>query len=106
MIEIFRHHDSATVGLLKGLLEAEGIRVFLRNEALSNTAYGIENFNPALCVLDPEDAEHGRALIRTYLDEAEKPAGDPLPERSCPNCGERVPGNFADCWNCGNAMQQ
>jgi len=28
----------------------------------------------------------------------------PGEEKTCPHCGERNPGNFLSCWQCGGAL--
>ncbi len=98
MIEIYRNRDSATVGSLQSLLEAEGIRTYLRNDNVSRMMVEIPETFPALCVMDAADVDRGVALVREYI---ESPRDDAGPERTCPKCGEQSPGTFDACWNCG-----
>lgn len=98
MIEIYRSRDSATVGSLQGLLEAEGIRTYVRNDSVSRMMVEIPEVYPALCVLDEEDVDRGVELVRDYT---EAPRNETGPERICPKCGENSPGTFDACWNCG-----
>ncbi|RYD33491.1 MAG: hypothetical protein EOP85_20735 [Verrucomicrobiaceae bacterium] len=98
MIEIYRNRDSSTVGTLQSLLESEGIRTYLRNEHVSGTTVAIPEVYPALCVLEEADVERGVELIRGYIEEPRDESG---PELTCPKCGEKSPGTFDACWNCG-----
>lgn len=98
MIEIYRNRDSATVGTLQSLLESEGIRTYLRNEHVSGTTVAVPEVFPALCVMDAADVKRGVELVRGYI---EVPSGESGPELTCPKCGEKSPGTFAACWNCG-----
>lgn len=98
MIEIFRNRDSATVGQFQSLLESEGIRTYFRNEYVSATSIAISEVTPALCIMNEGDLDRSIELIRSYI---EAPQEKPVPELTCPKCGEKSPGTFAACWNCG-----
>ncbi|RYD18475.1 MAG: DUF2007 domain-containing protein [Verrucomicrobiaceae bacterium] len=97
MTEIYRNHDSATVGVLQNLLEANGIKTYQRNEHASGTTAVVDVY-PALCVMDEADVERAVQLVRGYT---EVPRDEFGPELTCPKCGETSPGNFDACWNCG-----
>lgn len=101
MIEIFRSRDSATVGQFQSLLESEGIRTYFRNEYVSATSIAIPEVTPALCVMNDADLDRSVELIRNYIG---TPQEEPIAELSCPNCGEKSPGTFAACWNCGKLI--
>jgi hypothetical protein len=66
MTEIFRNRDSATMGHLQSLLEAEGIRTYLRDEDAANTSF--PEITPALCIIEDADVEGGVELIRAYIE--------------------------------------
>jgi len=102
MIEIYRNRDSAVVGHFQSLLEAEGIRTFLRNDHVSNTALALAEFTPALCVMDEVQVDRAVELIRGYL---ETPADEPEGELACSGCGEISPATLAACWNCGTGLE-
>ncbi|WP_018970334.1 putative signal transducing protein [Rubritalea marina] len=101
MIEVYRDRDSATIGHLQSLLEAEGISTYLRNEHASSTTIPIPEVTPALCILEEAEVERGVDLIRAYL---EAPSADPNEELTCPTCGELSPGTLAVCWSCGGDL--
>ena len=91
--------DSATVGLLQGVLESEGIPTFYRNQALSSTEAVIPAFYPALCVMRDEDVSRAKDLIKSTLHRGAT-EGPELADQFCPSCGETNPGSFEICWNC------
>ena len=83
---------------LRNLLEAEGIACQIRNDRLAGAMGEIPFVEcwPELWLHRPEDELKARALIELAL--APSPAGEPW---TCPECGERIEGQFARCWNCG-----
>lgn len=105
MNEVFRHSDSALVGLYQSVLEDAGLPTFVRNSDTQQALVGslvaailpLPEFWPVLCVVDDDDYEEAMALLRST------PSSDslPQPEWTCPQCGESVPPHFAVCWNCG-----
>ncbi|GAA5121339.1 DUF2007 domain-containing protein [Luteolibacter yonseiensis] len=95
MTEVFSSRDSATIGLLQSLLEAEGIRTYLRSEHAATVTYPA--VVPALCILDEADVERGVELIRENLRQGEAGSEE---EHTCPQCGEKSPGGFEKCWSC------
>ncbi|MFC7339197.1 putative signal transducing protein [Haloferula chungangensis] len=101
MTEVFRSRDSATVGHLQSLLEAEGIRTLYRNEFAAITTVAIPEVTPALCILDEKDLSRGVAVIRGYLESSN---GSVEEELLCSNCGETNPGTFGVCWKCGESL--
>ena len=98
MIEVYRSEESAMIGHLQSLLEAEGIATYLRNEFASSTTIAIPEVTPALCVLDEKDVARAVGLIREQL---EAPELDADQEIICQKCGESSPGTMARCWSCG-----
>jgi hypothetical protein len=99
MTEIFRNRDSAAIGHFQSLLEAEGIRTYLRDEYAASTSF--PEVTPALCIIEDADVERGVELIRAYIESSNS---SPNKEQTCPQCGEIVPGTFAVCWKCGAAL--
>jgi hypothetical protein len=97
MIELLRFREMEKVGLLQSILESKGIPTFVSNQ--DQLAYPI--FSPALCIMNEADKDRAVAIIRDHLQS--KPV-EPGTELICPNCGERSPGNFAACWNCGASI--
>lgn len=85
--------------MIKGMLEAEGIRSIVRGDQLYG-AYGELPVLPTVWVLDDTLAAHAdRLVIEFLLGTAARKYGH---ERwACPQCGETLEGQFTACWNCG-----
>jgi len=101
MSEVFRNRDSATIGHLQSLLEAEGIRTCLRNEYAASNTIAIPEVAPALCILEEEEVERGVELIRAHIEPS---LAIPNEEQACPEYGERRPGTFLQCWICESLL--
>lgn len=107
MKEVFEHHDPTVVGLHKSTLEQAGIACFIRNENTSASLgagfLGLVQspiFDPVLCIIDDNRYEEAMAL----LGNAKAPPLLPRADWRCPECGQIVPGNFDECWNCCSAL--
>ena len=89
--------------LIKGMLEAEGIRSFVRGDQLYG-AYGELPVLPTVWIFDDTLGAHADRLVIEFLrGTAARRYGH---ERwSCPQCGEVLEGQFTDCWNCGTARE-
>jgi hypothetical protein len=98
MKEVFRGPDMTRVGQFQGILEAEGIPTFVRNENVSATHVPVPVFAPSLCVMEDDDYDRAVELIRSYREAPPAPPGEEL---RCAKCGETSPANFSECWNCG-----
>ena len=96
------HVSESTIEIahLRNLLESAGIACVVRNERLGGAVGEIPVLEcwPELWVCEPGQALRARGLI----DEALRPrAGfDPW---DCPRCGERIDGQFSECWRCAAA---
>ncbi|MDX1592999.1 MAG: DUF2007 domain-containing protein [Gammaproteobacteria bacterium] len=97
MKRLYGSHDRMLVGHLRALLEAQGIACVMRNEYLGGGAGELppHECEPELWVVDADDWERAKALVDAQLGPA---AAEPW---TCPGCGERIEGQFAQCWNCG-----
>lgn len=104
MKELFREPDFTVVGHFQAILEGEGIRTLIRNEHIAMmgvTEVPIPDVFPALCVVNDEDYERARQVIRERL---EFDRGRSEEEIACPGCGEANPGNFSECWSCQSPL--
>lgn len=98
-LHVFSHRERPFASLLRERLAAEGIVCLLRNDELS-TALGEIPFvecYPELWVVDDEVYPRARLLLDKWMEEA----GASCPEWICPDCGERIEGQFLSCWKCG-----
>lgn len=103
MIELLRLRDLTKINYYRALLEAAGIPTFIRNENLSTTeGVSIPDFFPALCILNDEDEAAAVDIMRRDMAQAEAASEE---EVTCATCSEPSPANFANCWNCGTALE-
>ena len=97
MQEIFRHHDSSTVGLLDGILRESGISTLLKNWTGGNiTEIPIPSLYPSIHVLDDSQAEEAKQIIKEYMNQALQTQ----PAWVCPQCKCIVDGYLSECWSC------
>jgi hypothetical protein len=97
MIKVFESFNFSQVGQARSLLESEGISTFIRNEFASSVMGEVPFIEvcPQLFILDPEQAEQARELLRPF-------ANVPLAsDWLCPQCGLEIEGPFGQCWSCG-----
>lgn len=99
MIEVYRDWDYSKVGMLEGLLKAEGIPTFLRNQnaVTMTTEIPIPVMYPNLCVLNAEDVERANEIIQAFTNRDDSDEG---PDWNCSSCGEGNGSNFSECWSC------
>ena len=98
-LHTFSHRERPFATLLKERFAAEGIVCLVRNDELS-TALGEIPFvecYPELWVVDDEVYPRARLLLDQWLADGTEPD----PAWTCPNCDERVEGQFQCCWKCG-----
>lgn len=83
--------------LWQRMLEAAGIRCEVRNRYLGGAVGELpaDQAAPQIWLVDPRDEPRARLL----LDEWQRPAS--LPDWTCSRCGERIEGQFFQCWSCG-----
>jgi hypothetical protein len=99
MVQVFSSFNMAEVGLLKSLLEQEGIMCTTRNEhlALIAGAIPLNEAMPQLWVVRDEDVERAQGLIAQWQNDV-PPVFDAW---VCPKCGADNEGQFGSCWQCG-----
>jgi hypothetical protein len=69
MFEVFRHWDTATVGLVNSLLEEAGVQTVLRNWEGSNIVeVPIPVIYPNICVLNGEDYARAKEMIEAFME--------------------------------------
>jgi len=92
----------AEIGHFKNVLEQAGIACVIKNEQLSGGLGEIPwtECIPELWVVD--DDQRGQAL---QLIEEQRSSATPSSPWRCGNCGESNEGQFAACWQCGEAVR-
>ncbi len=85
--------------MIRGMLEADGIRAEVRGDQLYG-AFGELPVLPTVWILDDTLAAHADRLVIEFLNgAATRKFGH---ERwVCTRCGETLEGQFTECWNCG-----
>ena len=98
MVKVYENFDFSRVGQMQSLLEAHGIRTFIRNQYGSSVMGEVPFVEvvPQLFVLDDGDAERALRLLQLDL-----PEENPREDWVCPECGIDVEGSFDRCWKCG-----
>jgi len=96
--KVYTAESVIEVAHLRNVLEAAGIRCFVRNEGLAGVVGEIPYLEcwPELWVVRNGDALRARGLI----DDARQTASVPGPDWRCERCGELVEGQFDSCWRC------
>ena len=87
--------------LIRGMLEAEGIRAIVRGDQLYG-AYGELPILPTVWILDETQITHENRVVVDFLrgGAAQKYGHE---RWTCPQCGEALEGQFTECWSCGAA---
>lgn len=103
MKRLYTTADIVLIGHLASLLDEAGIPCFVKNQYLSG---GIGELPPTETW--PElwvRRDHEYALAKEIVEEATRRdvLAEAAPAWRCPGCGEEVEGQFALCWNCGEA---
>lgn len=91
--------DRAEAGLLKELLENEGVACLIRNEQLFAALGEIPFLEccPELWVVDDEVWPRAKSLLDNWFKQE-----DDIASWTCLSCGEELEGQFGACWKCGN----
>ncbi|MGD8558069.1 MAG: DUF2007 domain-containing protein [Gammaproteobacteria bacterium] len=89
----------------KNIVESYGIPCVVRNQFLSGAAGELPPTEvwPILCVEDDRDYDRARQIVDEELNKLENTT---YQDWVCSNCGERIEGQFTDCWNCGTSRQE
>ena len=84
------------------LLQAEGIAAVVHGEHIFAVRGALPVSYPTVWVLDEDDYDRARELVQAY-DQNTTPGGEDLALEpwTCPQCGERIEGQFGLCWKCG-----
>jgi hypothetical protein len=102
VIKVFEDFELTTVGRIQSLLEANGIRTFLKNQFASGALGELPfvEICPQLYVLQPADLPAANRLIR----QAAPPpvTSEPLIGWTCTHCDAEVDGELGVCWQCGS----
>ncbi len=86
------------IDYLQQTLEARGIGCVARNRYLQGAVgeLPVNECWPELWVLDDRDERLALDIVSALLQD-----GSGGEHWRCPGCGERMEGQFDQCWNCG-----
>jgi hypothetical protein len=98
VIKVYENFNFSRVGQMQSLLEAHGIRTFIRNQYGSSVMGEVPFVEvvPQLFVLEERDIAQALELLKLDLPRAAE--GE---DWLCPECGVEVDANFNRCWKCG-----
>lgn len=104
MKQVYLAEDPVEAHIVVELLKAEGIAATVQGEHLFAIRGVVPLDYPTVWVVDEDDYERARELALEY-DRGRYTAqegGAPPPQPwICPQCGERIEGQFGLCWQCG-----
>jgi hypothetical protein len=97
MERVYTAQDIMIVGHLEAVLQGHRVDCVVKNRFLTGGAGELPPTDvwPEIWVTEA-DAPRAREIIAGVLAED----GQVGPDWNCPDCGERVEGQFAECWNC------
>lgn len=97
MKQVYEASDPVNAEIVKDYLVSHGV------DAIVQGAFGWggrgdlpANAYPRIYVIRDAQAGYARTLIDMFESNEE-----PRPAWTCPQCGERLAGQFSDCWQCG-----
>ena len=98
MRKVFESSDSTRVGHYQSLLESDGIETFVKNLNQSSLMGEIPfaEVYPELWIVNDADHEQALSLLESYQRSVSANAEDWI----CSKCGEQVPKELSQCWNC------
>ena len=98
MKTVYSASNIALVSIFQNILEAYGIKCWIKNEFLFAGIGEIPPIEcwPQLCVDDDSFLEAKR-IVDEALSEKEAVGW------KCSSCGEDIEGQFTECWNCGGS---
>ena len=99
MRKVYTSHNIAIVGHVRQVLENQAIRCVVRNDFLLGGAgeLPVNETWPEVWVVDDRDFDRALSLVDAIV----ATGNDPEPPWRCTSCGERIEGQFTDCWRCG-----
>lgn len=97
MKQVYLAPDPINAQLVKDYLASFGIEAIIQGSLLWGGQGDLPvNAYPTVWVVNDTDFERARQLALEW----ERPRAN-APGWDCPACGERLPGQFTECWNCG-----
>jgi hypothetical protein len=100
--EVYLAQNPIEATLLVELLKAEGIEAVVQGEYLYAIRGLVPATYPTVWVVNDDEYDQARMMALEF-DRQQQVDGDqePLAPWVCPACGERIEGQFEQCWHCG-----
>lgn len=99
--QVYVASNPVNAEIFKGYLASYGIKAQVREQSIWGGMGDLPvNVYPSVWVDDANDHDRARALAARFEGKGE---GEHAPTWSCPNCRERLDGQFDACWHCGCA---
>ena len=97
-VHVAKHAPEAH--LIRGFLESNGIAAVVRGEFLTSGWGELPVDVCGVWIIDDAQYEQAHALLVSFLrgDLARQHRGEAW---TCAGCGERLEGQFTQCWRCG-----
>jgi hypothetical protein len=98
-LHTFEMGDVVSLSLLRAELDRAGIAYITRNDGLMSAVGGlpVTECHPQVWILDEDDDFYrAQRILRDLL-----PIEHDSEPWKCPNCAEKLDGQFHSCWNCG-----
>lgn len=98
MIKVYSAENSMDVGLIRGILEEDGINCLVKNQNLSGAMGEIPPLEcwPELWITNDYDLIRAQNIVKSAL----LPTINNTVPWHCA-CGEKIEGQFTACWKCG-----
>lgn len=99
MKRLYEASTPAEAHTIVGLLENEGFKAVVQGEEAHTLRGGVPWMYPEVWIVEDADFEKAKKwLLEVYEKDKEAAAHDEPWE--CAACGEKVEGQFTECWNC------
>ena len=101
MIKVFEDFDISLVGHYQSILEANGIKTFLKNQFGTSGAGELPFIEviPQLWVLNDAESERAELLIKSFQESADDSVQQ-TDNWNCASCGTAQEAVFTHCWKC------
>ena len=85
---------------IRDILEEEGINCMIKNLNLAGAMGEIPPIEcwPEVWILQDEDYDRANSIVENLIKDSDKYQSSWICQ-----CGEKIEGQFTDCWNCGTA---
>ncbi len=104
-LRLYRASSVPEAHLLSGMLEAEGVSAFIKNELLAGAIGELPMMSalPEVWLVHGKDEAKARKVLEDFRARASSKLG---PDVACPACGADNPSNFELCWKCRKPLSE